>query len=446
MNEKMPKSFDVAILGGGILGTSIAYWLSTLYDGSRVAVIEKENRVAPHTSSRNTGVIHRPFYLDPKKKKIFAQAAQISYELWKSYAKEKNLPWNEVETLEIAFAADQVKTLEKYKKFSLENGMRDDEVELLTPEQVKKIEPNVKCAGAILCKTDTAVSYGVFTEHLRQDAETNGVRFLLSSEITRIEDETNGVTLYPSTGEQIQTKFLINCAGGNAVDIAHMMGAAADLTDLHFRGEYWVIDPSVAHLAKRNIYSVPRHTEFPFLDPHWIVRWNGQVEIGPSAVPISDPYLYKGIIGTPAMALRKLFEKPFRNKVKLLVNPGFLSLAWGEWKSSLIKKEMARRVQEFLPSLRVEHLIKRGAAGIRSSVIDKDGNFAKEALEIYGPKSLHILNYNSPGATGAPAFAAHIVQKLINDNKLQHIPKHPNGNAKIWDFSETTSCFENNAE
>jgi len=413
-------SFEIAIIGGGILGTSIAYWLSTLYKGGQIAVIEKENRVAPHTSGRNTGVIHRPFYLDPQKKKKFAQAT------------------NEVGTLEIAFDADQVKTLEKYKKFSLENGMRDDEAEILTPDQIKKIEPNVKCAGAILCKTDTAVDYGLFTENLKQDAEANGVRFIFSNEIKNIEEKPNTLALQSSSGEIIQTQFLINCAGGNSVDIAHMMGAASDLTDLHFRGEYWVIDPSAAHLAKRNIYSVPRHTEFPFLDPHWIVRWNGQVEIGPSAVPITDPYLYKGILGSPSMTLRKLFERPIQNKLKLLINPSFLSLALGEWKSSLIKKEMARRVQEFIPDLQVGHLIRRGAAGIRSSVIDNNGNFAKEALEINGPRSFHILNYNSPGATGAPAFGAYIVQKLIKNGILV---KRAINNETIWDFQKTIAQF-----
>ena len=93
--------YDVAIIGAGILGTSISYWLSTLYD-LKVCVIEKEDNVAKHTSSRNTGVVHSPFYLDPKKRKISAVSSLISHDLWETFAKKKSLPWFEVGTIEVA--------------------------------------------------------------------------------------------------------------------------------------------------------------------------------------------------------------------------------------------------------------------------------------------------------------------------------------------------------
>jgi len=72
------KPWDVVVVGGGILGTSVAYWLADQYSGS-VAVLEKEPQVAVHTSSRNTGVVHRPFYLDPKARRVFARSAQTAY-------------------------------------------------------------------------------------------------------------------------------------------------------------------------------------------------------------------------------------------------------------------------------------------------------------------------------------------------------------------------------
>ena len=79
------KKFDIAIIGGGILGTTISYWISNFYNSS-VCVIEKESNVAKHTSGRNTCVVHTPFYLNPEKKKIFAKSAQISHDLWKTLA------------------------------------------------------------------------------------------------------------------------------------------------------------------------------------------------------------------------------------------------------------------------------------------------------------------------------------------------------------------------
>ncbi|TMI27432.1 FAD-dependent oxidoreductase [Candidatus Bathyarchaeota archaeon] len=95
------EPWDVTIIGGGILGTSLSYWLANQYEG-RVAVIEKEQQVAVHTSKRNTGVIHRPFYLDPVNRRVFARASQAAYGMWKSYAKERGLPWSPVTTFEVA--------------------------------------------------------------------------------------------------------------------------------------------------------------------------------------------------------------------------------------------------------------------------------------------------------------------------------------------------------
>ena len=116
------KNFDIAIIGGGVLGTCISYWISNLYD-LNVCVIDKESDVAKHTSGRNTGVVHTPFYLHPYKKKIFAKSAYLSHELWKKLAKDTNTPWNEVGTIEIALDEKQHKTLEKYQKWGIENGV-----------------------------------------------------------------------------------------------------------------------------------------------------------------------------------------------------------------------------------------------------------------------------------------------------------------------------------
>ena len=78
------EPWDVTIVGGGILGTSFAYWLANRYDG-RIAVLEKESQVAMHTSSRNTGVVHRPFYLDPVGRKVFARSSQVAYEIGRAH-------------------------------------------------------------------------------------------------------------------------------------------------------------------------------------------------------------------------------------------------------------------------------------------------------------------------------------------------------------------------
>src|SRR3990172_895322 len=126
------EPWDVAVVGGGILGTSIGYWLANRYEG-RIAVLEREPQVALHTSHRNTGVIHRPFYLDPVKRRIFARSSQAAYGMWRTYAAARGLPWSPVTTFEVATTEAQVPSLEKYHAWGLENGMAPQELQVLTP-------------------------------------------------------------------------------------------------------------------------------------------------------------------------------------------------------------------------------------------------------------------------------------------------------------------------
>ena len=116
------KNFDIAIIGGGVLGTCISYWISNLYD-LNVCVIDKESDVAKHTSGRNTGVVHTPFYLDPEKKKTFARSSNISWSLWRTLAINTETSWKECGTIEVALDETQHKTLEKYLIWGVQNGV-----------------------------------------------------------------------------------------------------------------------------------------------------------------------------------------------------------------------------------------------------------------------------------------------------------------------------------
>src|SRR2546427_2316537 len=236
------EPWDVTIVGGGILGTSFAYWLANRYDGC-IAVLEKESQVAMHTSRRNNGVVHQPIYLDPVGRKVFARVAQTAYGMWKTFAAERGLPWLPVGTFEVAVRPDQVSRLEKYRDWGLANGMGEDELALLTAEDVRRLEPNVRSHGAIWSKTDTAVDYQVFTQALREDAERAGAKFLLGSNVesvTALDDhleirlalETASDRVYVDSRERIRvranqsdeplgTRFLINAAGGPSSAIAH---------------------------------------------------------------------------------------------------------------------------------------------------------------------------------------------------------------------------------
>jgi L-2-hydroxyglutarate oxidase len=405
-------------------------------------VIEREPDVAMHASRRNTGVIHRPFYLNPAKAKVFARAAGISYHLWKKYAAQRGLPWAPVGTYEVALDDDGIDHLGAYVGYAAENGMEASEVELLDGREMREREPNVRCDGALFSRTDTAVDYRAFTESIKADAQDLGVAFLTSAGVTSVTANGSEVDLRLNGAEEtVRAEYLIGCAGGSAIDLAHAMGVGLEYTDMHFRGEYWTIDPRAADLARHNVYSVPRHTDLPFLDPHWVVRVTGRREIGPNAVPVSGPSSYHGLFRPTVPWFAKFFEPPVFNKVRLMLDKDFLSLAAQEMWSSLSKEEMLHRVQRFLPALRPEHLVSPGTAGIRTPVVNRHGGIVKEAIEIPGPHSYHILNYNSPGATGSPAFAAYLVDRLANRGDLDHLKRNPKAQG-LWTWEEVAGAMD----
>jgi L-2-hydroxyglutarate oxidase len=407
------RYYDVIIIGAGVLGVSISFWLSQNYQAS-VCLLDMEDRAAAHTTSRNTGVIHRPFYLDPKSKKVFAAAVQKSYYLWSKLASEYNLPWSQVGTIELAIRQGDQDTLARYKEWAIENGMEEDEIEILDSSRVKKLETDVSSLGAIFSKTDTSVDYAQFSNALLNLAVKNGTKFFARHRVSAINETAKGAQVIVKDESGNNVKFecgmLINAAGGASLDIAHSLGLARKYTDLHFRGDYWIVDKSYGSRITHNVYTVAKYREFPFLDPHFIVRANGTREIGPNASLVTGPFIYEGMSSSVREFFEKLFERPVIPKLKLFTNRKFLSLAWNERNSSS-KDEMCRRVREFIPALSTGLLDGRGLAGVRSSLIDEKG-FVPEALEVEGERSFHVLNYNSPGATGAPAYSAYLVNKM----------------------------------
>jgi L-2-hydroxyglutarate oxidase len=407
----------VAIIGGGVLGTSIAYFLSAhAKDPGSVALVEQEKNIAQHTSSRNTGKVHAPFLYDPAKKKTFAKAASLGYEMWQKYSDHKGLEFKRDGVLEVAMDDKGIGRLQKYVEWGEANGLAKSELQLLDKGEVAKMEPNVRCASAIYCSKDASVNYGSLALALLEDLRSFGCKLLLGHKAERISYK-DGYSVTTNQGVDVRAEYLVNAAGGNSMDVAHMMGVADSYTDLHFRGEYWQAPAQYHDLTKLSIYSVPKHPEYPFLDPHWIVRADGRREVGPNAVPVFGPYAYTWRKNLADM-LPKIMESSRTGARRVVFDRQFLSLASTELKSSLSKTAMINRVREFLPQIRPSAFTRRGTAGIRSSVIDRTGRFVPDTLVLERGSSLHVLNYNSPGATGALAMAANIASKVMEAGAL----------------------------
>ena len=429
----------IAVVGGGILGISIAYFLSSVY-GSKILVIEQEKNVALHTSSRNTGKVHAPFLYDPLRKKLFAKAAFLGYDMSHRYSDLRQLLFKRDGVMEVSVNQQGIDRLQKYMEWGIENGLLPEkEIKILQKEDVKKMEPSVNCHAALYCSRDASADFGLLTRNLFYDAQSFECRFLLGHRLRRVTaSHTEGLTLTLQDGEKqkiINTDFLINVAGGNALDIAHSMNLAHSYTDFHFRGEYWQAPTRYQNLTKLSIYSVPSVPDYPFLDPHWIVRADGRREIGPNAVPVFSPYAYNWNTNMKYF-IPKIFESLIaRGARKILADTQFLTLVSNELKSSVSKSSMINRVKRFLPQIKVSDFSKKGTSGIRSILVNKDGKFVPDTLILKDLRSMHVLNYNSPGATGALPIAAMITNQLFENGVAD--PRNTQPKSKtIFDFRE----------
>ncbi|GIU71385.1 MAG: hydroxyglutarate oxidase [Candidatus Nitrosocaldaceae archaeon] len=418
----MQRSYDIVIIGSGILGVSLAYMLSSLTNKS-IAVIEQEDRIAYHASSRNSGKVHAPFLYNPKKKRLFAKASFLGFDMWRIYAKIKGIPFKIDGVLEVALDDYSIDRLDLYRKWGEENGLNSDDLIILDGSEVKKLEPEVRCLKALYCKRDASTNYGILTNELARDAESNGVTFILNNKVFDVNDKIR------TKSYEINYKFLINAAGGESIDIAHKMHLAKEFTDIHFRGEYWKAPNIYNNLTKVSIYSVPKYPEYPFLDPHWLVKVDGSCEVGPNAVLVFSQYAYNNLDNLK-MVIPKTLEMINSGARKVLLDKQFLMLVKDELLSSLSKTVMINRVKRFLPTINPRAFKVKSIAGIRSSVIDKDGRFASDPIIVMDNRSMHILNYNSPGATGALPFAIYLVNKLDKEG----IIKVEGNKQRYWDL------------
>ena len=429
----MTNKFDIIIIGGGILGTSISYFLSFLNKSKKIAVIEQASKVAFHTSGRNTGKVHAPYLYNPDKKKLFAKAAFQGYEMWEEYSKLKNLPFKKDGVIEVALNKKDIKVLEKYLKWGKQNGLKDKDIKLLNKDEIKKIEPEIKCEAALYVYKDGSADYSIFTDSIMKDSIENGTELILDTKVTNIKKQDGQWEITLNDDNKIFTKFFINAAGGEAINIAHDVGVAQNLTDVHFRGEYWKIPKEYHNMTKTSVYSVPEFPDYPFLDPHWIIRVDGSCEIGPNAVPVFSPYGYDTAENIKEF-IPKILEMLGSGARKAIFDKQFQELAINEIQSSMSKDVMINRVKRFLPKLDSKKILKKGTAGIRSSVIDENGKFVPDVILMDGEKSFHILNYNSPGATGALPFAAHIVNHLNKTRLFEN--ESIDAQCGPWKFSE----------
>ena len=238
------KRYDVAIVGGGILGAAISYFMAFLNPGADIVLIEREREAACHASGRNTGKVHAPYLYDPDKKGLFARAALAGYSMWREYAHTKELPFRDDGVIEVALDPGQAATLEKYRRWGIRNGLGEGDMTMLDGRDLRRTEPEVRCHTALVCSRDASVDYRALTAHIVQDAVSAGAEFLPGHDATAIAVAGDRVRITLNRVGALEADFVVNAAGGRSMEVAHKMGIATDYTNVYFRGEYWRAPPA----------------------------------------------------------------------------------------------------------------------------------------------------------------------------------------------------------
>ncbi|TVP40864.1 FAD dependent oxidoreductase [Candidatus Nitrosocosmicus arcticus] len=370
------------------------------------------------------------------------------YDFWKRYCQVNKILFVEDGVIEVANDDKSLSTLSLHLEWGIKNGLDEKEIVMMDEKEISIIEPNLKCKSAILCYKDASVNYGQITQSLATQIsrENHQVTFITRSKVLKIKNRTDSspeiileyINLFENTKKEIKCDFLINATGSNSINMLDKTKIIHQYSDLFFRGEYWIAPSKYSTLTKHSIYSVPEFQQFPFLDPHWIIRTNGNREVGPNACPVFSPYGYNKIVNTKEF-LPKIYKlmKGKNNKInRTLFSREMLNLIYKEGLSSISKKYMINRVKKFLPLIEDRDFKIRGTSGIRSNLIDNGGNFVMNPIFMLRNNMLHILNYNSPGATGAFPISYSIIYKLIQLGILKNDREDGHKDAQVVCFDQ----------
>ncbi|MCF1600553.1 L-2-hydroxyglutarate oxidase, partial [Streptomyces muensis] len=266
---------DVLVIGGGIVGLSTAYAITRAAPGTRVTVLEKEPGPARHQTGRNSGVIHSGIYYRPGSLKA-RYAVRGAAEMVK-FCAEYGIAHAVTGKLIVATERQELPRLHALVQRGRENGIP---VRELGVAQIAEYEPEVRGLAAIHVGTTGVCD---FVGVARQLAEASGAEIRYGAEVERVDRRAElGVAVRTTRGDVVRGRVLVNCAGLYCDEVARMTGDEPEVRIVPFRGEYYSL--ARPELVRGLVYPVP-DPAFPFLGVHLTRGIDGDVHIGPNAVP-----------------------------------------------------------------------------------------------------------------------------------------------------------------
>ncbi|PAZ16735.1 L-2-hydroxyglutarate oxidase [Streptomyces sp. SA15] len=388
---------DVLVVGGGIVGLSTAYAITRAAPGTRVIVLEKEPGPARHQTGRNSGVIHSGIYYRPGSLKA-RYAVKGAAEMIK-FCAEYDIPHAVTGKLIVATERAELPRLHALVQRGRENGIP---VRELGAAQIAEYEPEVRGLAAIHVGTTGVCD---FVGVARQLGEASGAEIRYGAQVVRIDRRAGvGVAVLTGGGEVVRARVLVNCAGLYCDEVARMTGDEPGMRIVPFRGEYYSL--ARPELVRGLVYPVP-DPAFPFLGVHLTRGIDGDVHIGPNAVPA----LAREGYGWGTLRVRELGAT--------LAWPGAWRIArrhWrygaGELRRSVSKGAFVGAVRRLLPEVEEGDLVP-AAAGVRAQAVLRDGTLVDDFLIREGERAVHVLNAPSPAATASLPIGREVARRAL---------------------------------
>ena len=391
---------QVLIVGAGITGLTIAREL-TNRGIKDIVLLEKESSLGLHASGRNSGVLHAGMYYTPDTLK--AKFCVEGNRLMKEFCRERRLTLNENGKVILTRSPSEIEALYELKRRADLCGAR---AFLIDSKRLRELEPHATACNEALFSPDTAVIRPMEVLKALEEELTQSAKATIYYE-TAFEDVSGDHEACTSRGTIRFEKF-INAAGSYGDQIAHKCGLAREYKILPFKGTYKKLVHNKAYLVQGSIYSVP-DLRTPFLGVHLTRSADGEILIGPTAIPAFSRENYRAFEGLGW----ETFVILFRDSVLMLKNQKFRYIALTEPKKYL-KRFVLNEARKLVPELRLQDLIETDHAGIRSQLVHwPTKTLVMDYIVLRDSDALHILNPISPAFTTSMAFAKDVVTNLL---------------------------------
>lgn len=360
---------DVIIIGGGVVGCSVARELSR-FDAD-ILLLERGNDVSVGTSKANSGIVHGGY--DAKPGTLKAKFNVAGNAMFDALAHELDFPFKRNGSMVLCFDKADICKLLELKEQGVKNGVQGLYV-LEGYEAVKAMEPYVSenVVAALVVPNGGIVSPYEMTIAYAENAATNGVEFRFGSEVTAIDRIDGGLQVTCADGFTAQAKYVVNAAGVYA-DVINNMISPDKMHITARKGDYELLDKTCGYMASHTLFQMPtKMGKGVLVTP----TCHGNILVGPTATDVTD----KDDVATTPEELASAFDRALLT----------------------------------MPSLNRRNIITQ-FSGLRAH-LDTDDFVIGESAAVKG--LYNVAGIESPGLSSAPAIAVHVAEEIAQKLSL----------------------------